>query len=202
MSNAIFPTLPGLKAERGRIVRFKTQILTASSGKEYRAGRMANPIYEFSLPHEFLRETGGRTELRQLEGFFLARRGALESFLYVCPHDCEAVEETFGIGDGQRNAFQLVRSYGEFIEPVQNLIEIRSVRRDGVLLQLGTDYTVSSTGMVVFNATVPAGAELRWSGIYAFRCRFKQDDASFDRFALNLYRAGRIDFIGSLGVKV
>lgn len=202
MSNAVFPTLPGLRAERGRVVRFKTEILTASSGKEFRAGRMANPLYEFSLPHEFLRETGGRTELRTLEGFFLARRGALESFLYTCPYDCEAVEETFGIGDGQRNAFQLMRSYGEFIEPVQNLAAVRSVRRAGQLLSLGTDYTVSATGMVVFAQTVPAGAELRWSGLYSFRCRFKQDDAAFDRFAENLYRAQRVDFIGTLGVKI
>lgn len=202
MGNAIFPTLPGLKAERGRLARFKTGILTAVSGKEFRSGRMANPIYEFSLPHEFLRETGGRTELRTLEGFFLARRGAWESFLYSCPHDCETVEETFGVGDGQRNAFQLVRSYGEFIEPVQNISQIRSIRRGGQLLNLGTDYTVSATGMVVFNDVVPAGAELRWSGLFFFRCRFKQDEASFDRFALNLYKAGRVEFIGTLGVKI
>lgn len=202
MGNAIFPTLPGLKAERGRVVRFSTEILTATSGKEFRTGRMANPIYEFSLPHEFLRETGGRTELRTLEGFFLARRGAWDSFLYTCPHDCETVEETFGIGDGQRNAFQLMRSYGEFMEPVQNVGEIRSIRRAGQLLRLGTDYTVSATGVVVFAATVPAGAELRWSGSFYFRCRFKQDDMSFDRFALNLYKAGGVAFLGTLGVKI
>ena len=201
MSNAIFPELAGVRPDRSRAPTFKTDILTAVSGREFRASRMANPIYRFSFGFEFLRQSSGRAELRQLEGFYMARRGAFDSWLYRCEHDRAVTDQLFGYGDGQRTAFQLARSYGEFLEPVQNLEQLTAVRRGELLLAPGA-YTVTSTGLVVFAQAPASGVPLYWTGTYFFRCRFASDELSFDRMALNLHRASRVEFLGSLGVKI
>ncbi|AOZ05967.1 DUF2460 domain-containing protein [Cupriavidus malaysiensis] len=201
MSNAIFPELAGIRPDRPRAPRFKTQVLEAASGREFRASRMANPIYRFSLGFEFLRESNGRAELRTLEGFYLARRGSFDSWLYRCAHDRAAADQLFGYGDGARTQFQLARSYGEFMEPVQNVEQIQGMRR-GELLLPASAYTISPTGVVLFAQPPANGVPLRWTGTFFFRCRFESDDVSFDRIARNLYKAPRIEFRGSLGVKL
>lgn len=201
MSNAIFPALSGLRPDRPRAPRFKTEILTAVSGREFRASRMANPVYRFSIGFEFLRESAGRAELRQLEGFYLARRGAFDSWLFRCEHDQAAVDQLIGYGDGQRTQFQLARSYGEFVEPVQNLDQVTAIRRGELVLTPGA-YTISPTGVVIFAQPPASGVPLRWTGSYFFRCRFDSDEVSFDRIAQNLHRAARVEFLGTLGVKI
>lgn len=201
MSNAIFPDLAGIRADRSRAPTFKTDILTAVSGREFRASRMANPIYRFSIGVEFLRESRGRAELRQLEGFYMARRGAYESWLYRCEHDHTAVDQLFAYGDGQRTQFQLARSYGEFLEPVQNIEQVTAIRR-GELVLPPSAYTITSTGMVILAQAPASGVPLRWSGSYFFRCRFKSDELAFDRLVQGLHRASKVEFLGSLGVKI
>lgn len=201
MSNAIFPVLPGLALGSGWTPSFSTKIQTAVSGKEYRTSLMANPIYKIGLSFNFLRH-GARPELRALLGFFLARRGAYDNFLYDHPTDNAVTDQLIGVADGRTAAFQLLRSFGsEFVEPVQNVKQIVNLKVNGVPKTLGADYTVSATGMVVLNAA-PSVGNVTWSGGYYYRARFADDEMDLEKFLNNIWKTGKVQLVASLGVKI
>lgn len=121
MSNSVFPSLPGLTWDVKMRPRFDTNVQTAKSGKELRAQFMAYPLWEFELNYEFLRQQAAFQELQTLVGFYLSRQGRFDSFLYNNPVDSAVTAQQFGVGDAATVAFQLVRAFGGFLEPVQNL---------------------------------------------------------------------------------
>jgi hypothetical protein len=57
-------------------------------------------------------------ELQTLGGFFLARQGSYDSFLYSDPTDNTVTKQTFAAGDDVTTAFTLARAWGGFIEPI------------------------------------------------------------------------------------
>ena len=122
MSNAIFPTLPGLSWGSTREPIWVTSAKKSLSGMEQRAGYMSYPLYRIKLSYEFLR-AGSDAELQTLIGFFNQRGGDLESFLFLDPDDSEVVEEQFGTGDGTTTAFRLGRTVGGFFEPVDAVLD-------------------------------------------------------------------------------
>lgn len=117
MSNAIFPTLPGLSWGSTREPIWVTSAKKSLSGMEQRAGYMSYPLYRIKLSYEFLR-AGAEAELQMLVGFFNQRGGDLESFLFDDPADNTAVDQQFGIGDGTTTVFRLGRTLGGAYEPV------------------------------------------------------------------------------------
>ena len=117
MSQAVFPTFPGLKWGSKKTPYWKNRVQEAVSGKEKRAAYWTYPRYKLDLSYEVLR-AGAEAELQQLLGFFNARKGNFDSFLVSDPDDNAVTAQAFGTGDGARTEFQLLRSYGGFIEPV------------------------------------------------------------------------------------
>lgn len=199
MSDILFPTLPGVTWRATWTPTFRTKVQSAVSGKEYRASLMANPLYNLTLSYEFLRH-GSRQELRQLVGFYLARRGAFDNFLYRMEDDCTVTDQLVGIADGTTRSFQLVRSFGsDFSEPVQNIEAVTGVKVNG-LVPLG-GYTVSPTGMLTFNFP-PGTGPITWTGSYFYRARFADDEQDFDRFMKNLWEAKTVNLISSLGTRI
>ena len=90
----IFPTLPGLTWDVKKTPTMRTLINEASGGQQYRVGMWQNPIFQFHLEYEFLRDKGWLNiqstpydELNTLEGFFLAQVGSQLDFLYKDPFD-------------------------------------------------------------------------------------------------------------------
>lgn len=200
MSNAIFPKLPGLAPGSGWQPHFSTKILTAASGKEYRAALMANPVYTLNLKYNFLRAS--RQEWQTLLGFFLARRGAFDSFLYEHPDDNAVADQLIGVADGMNKNFQLLRGFGaDFIEPVQNPKQVTAIKVNGVLKTPGADYTVSATGVVVF-AVAPMAGNVTWSGTFYYRARFADDNSTFEKLMHNVYTNKKVDLVASLGTKI
>jgi hypothetical protein len=63
-------------------------------------------------------QAGFVDELQTLGGFFLARQGSYDSFLYSDPTDNAATNQTFAAGDDVTTAFTLARAWGGFIEPI------------------------------------------------------------------------------------
>ena len=198
MSDVRFPVLPGATWDLTWSPQFRTKIQSAVSGKEYRASLMANPLYNIKVKFEFLR-AGARNELQQLVGFYLARRGAFESFLFKHDDDCAVAGQLVGMGDGIVKSFQLARSFGGFSEPVQNIDQVVEVRVNGAVVP-PAGYTVSSTGLVTF-AAAPTGP-VTWTGSYLYRVRFADDEAEFTRFMNKLWKADSVDLVGSLGNRI
>lgn len=199
MSNAVFPSLPGLSWGVQRTPEFTTVIQQAPTKREVRVSLSAYPLYAFTLSYEFLREAGSFDELRTLCGFFLQRRGAFDSFLYSDPTDNAVVDEQFGTADGVQTTFQLTRSFGGFAEPVQNVNTLTNIKINGVVQSSG--YSVSGTGLVTFTSA-PASGAITWSGSFFYRCRFLDDSAEFEAFMKDLYELKKIQFIGATGNKV
>jgi len=198
MSDVRFPVLPGATWDLTWSPQFRTKIQSAVSGKEYRASLMANPLYNIKIKFEFLR-SGARNELQQLVGFYLARRGAFESFLFKHDEDSAVTGQAVGVGDGVARSFQLVRSFGGFSEPVQNIDQVVEIRVNGAVVP-PAGYTVSPTGLVTF-AAAPVGS-VTWTGSYLYRVRFADDEAEYARFMNKLWKADSVDLIGSLGTRI
>jgi uncharacterized protein (TIGR02217 family) len=194
MSNAVFPTLPGLKWDVKKTPIWHTRIQAAASGKELRAALMSYPLWKFSLAYEVLRADVAYSELQTLMGFFNARNGSFDDFLYTDPDDNSVTDQQFGIGNGTATAFQLTRPYGGFAEPIQNVNVLTNIKKGGVVQNNPTDYTISSTGVVTFTVAPANGAVLTWSGTYYFRVRFLQDMAEFNQFMYRLWELQQLEF--------
>ena len=196
MSNAIFPVLPGLVWDFKRIPMHKTTIKETVSGREFRSRRMSSPRYTYKASYEFLRnQRQGYDELRSLLGFFNARGGDFDDWLFDDADDNTVTAQAFGVGDAASTTFQLVRTLGGNVEPVYVVNAAPQLFIDGVLKTVITHYNINATGGVTW-VTAPAGAAvLTWTGTYYWRCRFLQGHLEFNRFMWRLWALKSCDFI-------
>ena len=196
MSNAVFPTLPGLAWEFKRVPMHKTQIKETVSGREYRGQLMNSPRYTYKATYEFLRDQRqGYDELRPLLGFFNARSGSFDDWLFNDADDNAATAMQFGLGDGATTQFQLTRTLGGTAEPVYEPNGAVSIFKSAVLQAQPGACSVSATGLVTFVAAPAAAAPLTWTGAFYWRCRFVQDQLEFAKFAYRLWNLKTCDFI-------
>jgi uncharacterized protein (TIGR02217 family) len=193
MSDAIFPSLPGISFEIVKTPVWKTITQESVSGIEVRASLRNYPRWKYSIPYEFLRSAVAYGELQSLVGFFNARRGAFDSFLFSDPDDCAVTLQTIGIGTGAAVAFQLLRSYGGFIDPVMDLNGAPAVYLDGVLQTSG--YAVGSTGVIAFTPAPAVGVVIAATFSYYWRVRFTEDTMDFSKFSGDQWAAKKVEFI-------
>lgn len=149
MSNAIFPPFLGLSFDMEKEpIGGLTNIQTSVSGKENRLAlwSLGSSRYNIKLIYEFLWARQKYAASNQvalpsslispglvmandydaLKGFFLARQGAFDDFLYSDPDEDPAVQSIFGIGDGTSTVFQLYKPAGGSpltAGPVKELIQ-------------------------------------------------------------------------------
>jgi len=187
MSNAVFPVMPGLTWDITRIPVWSTTIKQAVSGREFTSANFSYPRYRYKMVYSVLRQNSVYQELAQLAGFFNARQGSFDSFLFNDPDDNTVTLQAIGIGDGVNKLFQLVRSFGGFVEPVYDVNGTVSIYVNGVLRTVGTDYSISSSGLVTFVVAPGAGLTVAFTGSYYRRMRFEQDTAEFSQFMKGLW---------------
>ncbi len=192
MSNAIFPTLAGLAFNVLRSPVWSTQVADSASGRQYTLGKRLYPLWHFKLPFEVLRAAGGWTEWQTLVGFINARRGRYDSWLYQDPRDFTVTAQSFGTGDGTTRSFALVRNLGGFLEPVGGVnTGATTIYVNGTPTSVTYDADLST---VTFASAPASGAALTWSGQFYFRCRFLQDEISFEQFMQDMYSAKSVEF--------
>lgn len=122
MSNSVYPTgLGGLAMEATKDPEFSTLIQRAVSGKELRIAERIYPIWRHQLKYNFLRDSTSFPELKSIGGFYLARLGPADSFLFADPDDSSVVAQGIGTGNAALTQLQLLRSFGNFTEPVFNI---------------------------------------------------------------------------------
>ena len=230
MGNAVLPALKGVKFSVLRKPRGgATLVQTATSGKETRIALWSFPINDFELSYEYLwqnqpyanigavpypsaiRNLNGPSgyivadDWNALEGFFKARQGAFDDFLFQDSYtpDYTLTNMQFATGNGSSTAFQLTRTLGPLAEPVQNVAGVVTGAPDtpptiyaAGVAQASTAYSVSHTGAVTFVAAPAAGAVLSWTGSYYWRVRFAQDVNQFELFLHNFFRLQKLELTG------
>ncbi|MFA3599870.1 DUF2460 domain-containing protein [Acinetobacter baumannii] len=219
MSNVLFPELPGLEWDTSITPMFNTKIMTSINGRELRASFQAAPKYEISLSYAFLRENKGRKELQQLQGFYLERRGAFDSFLFKMPEDNE-FNCTF-ISDGTTKTFQLYKEMytdkmplvntqgkifgsGEVDPNMWNQTPSKTMWNPNQEKLMWNTLTAQITpdGKYIISQPFEEGQEITITGTFYYRCRFKDDTQEYVNFMHKLWKAGKVDLIGSLGNKI
>ncbi|EMU0886111.1 DUF2460 domain-containing protein [Neisseria gonorrhoeae] len=194
MGNAVFPEFPGLKWGRKKTAVWSTGTQKSASGREFRTSYYTYPQWRFSLSFEVLRTKASVNELEKLAGFFNARKGSFESFLYEDPADNAVTDQPVGNTVQGVARYQLVRSMGGFIEPVSAVKERPAVKVGGTALAYGRDYTVTDKGVLVFNTPQPPGRPITWTGGFYFRVRFTSDTVDFENVLGSLWAAKKIEF--------
>lgn len=217
MSNVLFPELPGLEWDLSKTPMFNTHIMTSINGRELRASFQAAPKYEISMSFAFLRESKGRKELQQLESFFIDRRGSFDSFLYKMPDDNQ-FDCTF-LGDGTTTSYQLYKKMYNTPLPLGNTEEkivqaidpnmwnqapVKSMWDANTTKRMWNTATaqITADGKYILSQPIEAGIELNIKGTYYYRCRFKDDTQQYVNFMHKLWKAGKVELIGSLGTKI
>lgn len=217
MSDVLFPDLPGLEWDLSKKPIFNTKIMESVNGRELRASYQAVPKYEISLSFGFLRESKGRNELQKLESFFIERRGAFDSFLFKMPEDNEY--SCSYIGDGTSTSFQLYKNIHTLQIPLahtqaETAFEVDPVfwneddqmpfwsDNDDDLFWDDTTAQVTKSGMVTLSKPLEQGIKFEVKGTYYYRCRFADDEQQYTNFMSKLWKANKVDMIGSLGNKV
>jgi uncharacterized protein (TIGR02217 family) len=202
MSVLILPSLAGLGFDVVRTPVWDTTVQQAISGKETRIARQTYPRWKWELTYSILRSNAAFTELQQLAGFFNARQGMFDTFLYQDADDFSVTGQQVSTGDGTTKNFQLVRAFGGFVEPMfaPNLSVTLNVYVNGVLQASGVTATgwgsaSPSPGVLVF-ATAPAsGAVITADFSYYFPVRMSEDSVSFTLFLSQYYKTKSFSFI-------
>ncbi|HLH50092.1 MAG TPA: DUF2460 domain-containing protein [Roseiarcus sp.] len=212
MSTQVFPTLAGLGWSVKRTPLWKTRKQESISGKRTTLADWSFPRWQWELTFDFLRQAGANqqvtsfagstySEFASLAGFFNARQGGFDSFLYTDPDDnTSPTDQPIGTGDGTTTTFQLVRAFGGFVEPILAPSAITNVKVNGVVKTLGTDYAVSTwggsstPGVITFTAAPAASAAITATFTFNFPCQFDDDSLTFEKFMAALYQAKSVKF--------
>ena len=194
MSNALLPALVGLTFPVEKTPQWSTKIQTATSGKETRLGFWSYPIWQYSVSYDILRSDNVNAELQQLLGFFNARRGLFDDWLFYDPDDYAATAQQFGTGDGSTTSFQLARSYGGYYEPVRATNTVTQVTADGSTVSPSNWSVNATTGVITFTSAPGAGVVLRWTGTFYWRCRFSEDQQTAEKFMAQFWRTKSLKF--------
>ena len=197
MSNAVYPSLPGLSIAVSKEAEFSTLIQEAVSGRELRISERVYPKWKHTLQYNFMRDYVAFPELTQLGGFWLARTGPADSFLFTDPDDSAVTAYQVGVGNGSNRDFQLLRSFGSFVEPVFNPNTI-------TMLVNGVSQPFANLGNGLMRmTTAPANTTIvTWTGTYYYRSRFGGDSFSFEKFLHQVWKSGKVSLVGSLQDKV
>src|SRR5579864_8444921 len=109
-------SLPGLAYSKVRRPKHNVSVQTHQSGGEVRMSYWAEPLWEWDLTYEVLRDgfRYGRAydELKQIEGLFLASSGSLTGFQFFDEDDNRVTRQFVGNSDGTTTTFTLKRTRG------------------------------------------------------------------------------------------
>lgn len=198
MSTEVFPSLIGLGWPVSRQELWRTNVQENSGGKETRTGLWSYPRHLWTLTYDILRVGPSYQELQQLLGFFDNRLGRLESFLYRDEDDNQVAAQGLGTGNGVLAAFQLVRAFGGFVEPIFAPLNVTAVYLDAVPVS-GALWSVSSwgaaaPGVLTFLTPPTLGQVVTADFSFYFPARFERDDQTFQKFMAGAYSADGVSF--------
>jgi uncharacterized protein (TIGR02217 family) len=203
MSNAIFPTLIGLAFPVTRTVQWSADIQESIAGMENRLSYYTYPRYQYDIDVNVL-QANSIQDFQTLIGFINSRQGSFDSFLYMDTYDNFVSSQLIGSSTGSSTVFQLIKSFGGFIEPVlaPNTSSAITVYLNGVS-SAASSYTINGwgtssangAGSLVFNSAPSSGTAITATFGYYYPCRFVNDKQAFSNMYSNIYNAKKISFI-------
>lgn len=200
MSVQVFPALPGIAWPVMRTQEWKGRQAENVSGKTVDQSDWSYPRWNWELTFAILRQGSvygtAYTEMQQLSAFFAGRNGPFDSFLYTDADDNQATAQSIGTGDGVTTTFQLVRSFGGFVEPIYAPNAVSHAYVNGVD---PTGWSVSvwgstTPGRVTFAAPPANGAALSADFSFYFPCRFTMQSLTFEKFLDKMYGGKKVAF--------
>lgn len=198
MSTQILPSLAGLGFDVVRTPVWDTSIHTTISGKETRMARQVYPRWKWELTYNVLRSDATHSELQQLAGFFNARKGRFDTFLYRDADDNTAIAQILGQGTDSLTTFQLIRDFGGFKEVILAPQTVSAVYIDGVAQSSGWSVSAWGTatpGVITFASAPANNAIITADFSFYFPCRMSEDIVSFTMFISQHYRVKKFSFI-------
>lgn len=192
---AVFPSFAGLEFPVVKTPVFSTLVQQSVSGMETRAAMQLYPRWKYTLSFNFLRDLDSPfDEFSRLAGFFLARKGPFEAFLFNDPDDNVVVNQQIGTGDGSNRNFQLIRTLGGFDEPILCPVFVTIIVAGVALARSAWSYT-SQPGQVRLDTAPASGAAVTTDLTYCWPVRFLADETDFSKFLDKVWEAKQIEFI-------
>lgn len=184
MSSLDFPTLIGLAWNVGRSPIFRNLVQETASQRTARAALATSPRWKWSFNYDVIRQDGvSFNELKTLVGFYCARLGNWDTFLYTDADDNAVTAQAGGSGNGIDTQFQLVRAFGTSIGPVQAPVLVSNLTVNGVAKSQPGDYTVdNATGIITFAVAPPNGHAIVYDVTYKWRCTFVEEEIEPEKF--------------------
>lgn len=201
MSTSILPTLPGVAWPVVRSPQWDTTIQKAISGKETRIARESYPRWTWTLSYNILRSAAAFAEYQNLVGFFNACLGQFDTFQYLDSIDNTVTGQQIAIGDGVTTVFQLVRSFGGFIEPVFAPNAVSGVYLNGIKQLSGVSNTAWGTansqgpGVLIFTSPPANGVVITADFTYYWPCRFNMDSIELSQFLSGMHELKKLSLI-------
>lgn len=201
----VFPSIRGLGFPVKRTPKFDTLVQQASSAREVRLSYYANPIWEWELTYNYLKDNpndlipgASDTDLATIQGFYLQMGGKFQTFLYddvdpgVTPGTgkWDSVQgQPIASGDGTTVKFPLIRTIGGFTELIQAPYTNPqpTVYLNGVAQTYGSQYSVDATGNIIFVTAPGVGVAITADFSYFWPVRFDEDSQEYDQFMFNLW---------------
>jgi hypothetical protein len=189
IDSSILWTLSGGGIRKSPKFNNKRQIPATGRGVYIVSLKMA-PTWEYSVDLAYMvgTESSITDPYPLLMGLVMATNSA-GFWYYNDPNDNTVTQETScmldvtsgsstpmaQVGNGSSTQFQLARLIGsQGVDVLQN-VSGTSVYVNGVLKTAGTDYSISSTGVVTFTSAPANNATLTWAGSFVQLCMWSED---------------------------
>jgi len=198
MSTSVLPSLAGLGFDVVRTPVWDTIVQQAISGMETRVAKQSSPRWKWELTYNVLRSNAAFGELQALAGFFNARQGMFDTFLYQDADDNAVTGQQIGAGDGSTAVFQLIRNFGGFVEPVLAPNNVSAVYLNGVVQSSGwsvSNWGGTAPGQLTFSSPPGSGVAITADFSYYFPVRMSEDSVAFTLFISQYYKAKKFGFI-------
>ena len=186
-----FPEFSGLSWGTKRTAIFNT-VSFENRGMASRAGRYLQPVYQWSLSFDILRDNDTVTsEYKELTGFFIEMGGRRDSFLLLDTLDYQVIDGFVSeVTDGSQSEYQLVIERRSFLEVVQaiDLSEDIVISVNDTPL-LSSEWDVNAQGVLTIDpANLSVGDIIKATFTFFHRVEFASDQQEIEEFLSGRHR--------------
>lgn len=202
----VLPVLYGFSITKKPV--FQSIVQSFRSGREVTVAEQTQPLWEFELKYETLKDQTqnqdpypqnlGFTAFETLSSIFVFCNGQYGRFLYEDLSDCSRSGQVIATGDGIINTFNLVStitdvsSGNSFTQAIGRLNNSHptTVYIDETPIAPSGNWAISDDGTQIIFVSAPSpGAVITMDFYYYYACRFISDEQDFEQFVMNWWTA-------------